>query len=648
MAGQTANADELGGAVAAQGTLAAGLARGEGLLAHAPVLAVEQARAILEVAPANGDGHALLGRALAACGRGSDALDALRQAARLRHENPQAWRLLGDLLAMAGDEAGADSAYVEQIRTSVRDPRLRQAALALADNDLPQAEPLLRAHLRERPTDVAAIRMLAELAARIGRYADAATLLRRALTLAPSFTGARHNLATVLYRNNQLQPALAELDLLLAADPDNPAFHNLAAAAAMRLGAIERALVHFERALARAPDQAKIWMSYGHALKTMGRSSDGIDAYRRALALDPLLGEAWWSLANLKTVRFDKADMVAMAAAQTAPGQDVDGRFHIAFALGKALEDAGRHAESFAAYGEGNRLRRELLDYAASETSAQVDRQCAVLTRDLFAQAGNGGCKAADPIFVLGMPRAGSTLIEQILASHPATEGTQELPDIHAMALRLGYGDAEYGARLRDLGPDEARSLGEEYLDRTRVQRRTDRPRFIDKMPNNWQHVGLIRLILPKATIVDARRHPLACCFSNFKQHFARGQAFSYDLVELGHYYRDYVRLMAHFDAVLPGYVHRVFYEDMVADTEAQVRRLLDHVGVPFDPACLDFHRNARAVRTASSQQVRQPIFREGLDQWRHFEPWLAPLREALGDVLDRYPEVPLFPAPGV
>ncbi len=643
-----ANADELSGTAAAEGTLAAALARGEELLPRAPELAAEQARAILEAAPVHGNGYALLGRALAACGRGGEALDALRQAARLRHEVPEAWRLLGDLLAMAGDEAGADRAYIEQIRTSVRDPRLRQAALALADNELPQAEPLLRAHLRERPTDVAAIRMLAELAARIGRYADAATLLRRALTLAPSFTGARHNLATVLYRNNQLEPALAELDLLLTADPDNPAFHNLAAAAAMRLGAIERALAHFERALALAPDQAKIWMSYGHALKTMGRSGDGIHAYRRALALDHLLGEAWWSLANLKTVRFDEADMAAMAMARAAPEQDVEGRFHIAFALGKAFEDAGRYEESFAAYCEGNRVRRELLDYAAAETSAQVDRQCAILTCERFTRAGNEGCEAADPIFVLGMPRSGSTLIEQILASHPAIEGTQELPDVHAIALRLGYGDAGYGARLRDVCPDEARSLGEEYLDRTRVQRRTDRPRFIDKMPNNWQHVGLIRMILPKATIIDARRHPLACCFSNFKQHFARGQAFSYDLVDLGHYYRDYVRLMAHIDAVLPGYVHRVFYEDMVADTDTEVRRLLDHVGVSFEAACLDFHRNARPVRTASSEQVRQPIFREGLDQWRHFEPWLAPLREALGDVLDRYPKVPPFPAPGV
>ena len=630
-----------------KGTLAAARARGEELLARAPALAIEQARAIIGAACAGGDGHALLGRALVASGRSGEALDALRHAAHLRHEDPEAWRLLGDLLAMAGDEAGADRAYIEQIRTSVHDPRLRQAALALADNDLPQAEPLLRAHLRERPTDVAAIRMLAELAARIGRYVDAATLLRRALTLAPSFTGARHNLATVLYRNNQLEPALAELDLLLADDPENPAFHNLAAAAAMRLGAIERALVHFERALAHAPDQAKIWMSYGHALKTMGRSGDGIDAYRRALALDPLLGEAWWSLANLKTVRFDDADVAAMTAAQAAPELDEEGRFHIAFALGKALEDSGRYAESFAAYCEGNRLRRAQLDYAAADTSTQVDRQCVILTRDRFARAEGGGCAAADPIFVLGMPRAGSTLIEQILASHPAIEGTQELPDIHAIALRLGYGGADYGARLRDLAPDEARSLGEEYLDRTRVQRRTDRPRFIDKMPNNWQHVGLIRLILPKATIIDARRHPLACCFSNFKQHFARGQAFSYDLAELGHYYRDYVRLMAHIDAVLPGYVHRVFYEDMVADTEAQVRSLLDHVGVPFDAACLDFHRNARAVRTASSEQVRRPIFRDGLDQWRHFEPWLAPLCEALGDVLDRYPEVPLFPPSG-
>jgi tetratricopeptide (TPR) repeat protein len=492
--------------------------------------------------------------------------------------------------------------------------------------------------------------MLAELAARIGRYVDAAKLLRRALELSRSFTAARYNLATVLYRNNQLASALAELDVLLAHDQGNPAFHNLAAAAAMRIGATVRAIDHFERALAVVPDQSKLWMSYGHALKTAGRSGEGVAAYRRALELDPLLGEAWWSLANLKTMRFTPEDVAAMERARADPACDEEGGFHVAFALGKALEDAGRHDVAFAAYAEGNFTRRAGLDYDAEAQAVRVDQLCAALTPALFAAHAGAGCPAPDPIFVVGMPRSGSTLIEQILASHPMIEGTQELPDIHALALRVANGREEegYAGRLADLDAETLRALGEEYLERTRIQRTQGRPLFIDKMPNNWQHVGLIRLILPNATIIDARRHPLACCFSNFKQHFARGQAFSYDLKELGRYYRDYVRMMAHVDAVLPGYVHRVLYEDMVADTEGEVRRLLDHVGVPFDAACLSFHRTERAVRTASSEQVRRPIFRDGLDQWRPFEPWLGPLADALGDVLDCYPDVPDFPTRGV
>ena len=545
---------------------------------------------------------------------------------------------------MAGDAAGADYAYVQQIRTSINDPRLRRAAVALAGNDLPEAETLLRLHLKANPTDVAAIRMLAELAGRIGRYPDAIKLLRRAVELAPSFTAARHNLAIVLYRNNHTDEALAEVDDLLAVEPDNPAFHSLAGAVTMKVGAVDRALGHFEQALSRGPDQAKLWMSYGHALKTAGRTAEGVDAYRRALKYDPGLGEAWWSLANLKTFRFTEGDAAAMRAALAGPDLDEEGRFHVAFALGKADEDAGRYEAAFAAYAEGNRLRRAKLDYDGAAISARVDRLCEVLTPALFRARDGSGCQARDPIFVVGMPRSGSTLIEQILASHPEIEGTQELPDINVLALRLGDEREGYAARLAELDGDRLRALGEEYLARTRIQRTTGRPLFIDKMPNNWMHVGLIRLILPRATVIDVRRHPLACCFSNFKQHFARGQAFSYDLAELGRYCGVYVRMMAHVDAVLPGYVHRVVYEDVVADTEGAVRRLLAHVGVTFDPACLAFHNNDRAVRTASSEQVRQPIFRDGLEQWRHFEPWLDPLRDALGDLLEAYPGPPSFP----
>jgi len=516
-------------------------------------------------------------------------------------------------------------------------PRLIAAALALNDNDLPRAEPLLRQHLKDDPFDVAAMRMFAELAGRIGRYRDSENLLRRALELSPGFTAARANLALVLYRQNRPAEAIDELDRVIAEDPDNPGHANLHAAALGRTGDFDEALTIYASVLERVPNQPRVWMSYGHMLKTVGRQSESIDAYRRAIAISPALGEAWWSLANLKTVRFDDADLSAMAACLADSAIAEEDRFHLDFALGKALEDRGDADRAFAHYAAGNALRRQSLRYDADETEAFVDRLIALATPEFFAARAGQGHDAPDPIFVLGMPRAGSTLVEQILSSHSAIEGTTELPDIPALARR----DANYPEGLPGLRPEQLARLGEEYLKRTRIQRKTGRPFFIDKLPNNWAHVVFIALCLPNAKIIDARRHPLGCCFSNFKQHFARGQAFSYSLSDMGRYYRDYVRLLDHIDRVLPGRVHRVIYENMVEDTESEVRRLLDHCGLDFEPACLSFHETARPVRTASSEQVRQPIFREGTQAWQKFADHLGPLREALGPVLEAYPASP-------
>ncbi|WEK01815.1 MAG: sulfotransferase [Candidatus Sphingomonas phytovorans] len=518
-------------------------------------------------------------------------------------------------------------------------PRLIDAALALHDNALSVAEPLLRAHLKEDPFDVAAIRMLAELAGRIGRYKDAETLLRRALDLSPEFTAARANLAIALYRQNRSAEAIAQLDLVLDDEPDNPGHANLKAAALGRIGGFDEAIDLYEAVLKGTPHQPRVWMSYGHMLKTVGRQADGVAAYRRALALTPGLGEAWWSLANLKTVRFDEADIAAMRSALGRDDISAEDRFHLDFALGKAFEDRKEADAAFGHYAAGNALRRTKIVYDADETEAFVDRSVALFTPDFFAARAGQGCDASDPIFILGMPRAGSTLVEQILSSHPLVEGTSELPDIPFLARQI----ADYPQGVDALAPSRLREIGEEYLRRASVQRRTDRPFFIDKLPNNWAHLPFIHLILPGAKIVDARRHPLGCCFSNFKQHFARGQAFTYALEDMGRYYRDYVRLLAHVDRVLPGLVHRVIYERMVDDTEVEVRALLGACGLEFDPACLDFHKTERAVRTASSEQVRRPIFREGTESWKPFEPWLDPLKAALGDVLDSYPGVPAF-----
>ncbi len=518
-------------------------------------------------------------------------------------------------------------------------PDLLRAGLALVDNDLPTAEGILRPYLKQRPTDVKAIRMMAELAARVGRLGDSENLLRRALELAPGFTAARANLATVLYRQNRHADAIAELERLEQDGLNNLATTSLKAAALGRIGGHEESIALYRKILDARPGEPRLLTSYGHNLKTVGAQADSIAAYRRAIAIEPTLGEAWWSLANLKTVSFSEDDVAAMNAALRHPALKQEDRFHLHFALGKAAEDKGEAEASFRHYAEANRLRRSLLDYSADDMHRHVERCMALFTPQFFAERAGSGHPSREPIFILGMPRAGSTLVEQILASHPEIEGTAELPDMPAIARRLDGrkrrdDESLYPECLAGLDADALQSLGQEYLDRAQVQRFTDRPFFIDKLPNNWAHVGLIRLILPNAKIIDARRHPLACGFSNFKQHYARGQRFSYDLAEIGAYYRDYVTLMRHFDQALPGLVHRVIHEDLVDDPEGEIRRLLDFLGVQFDAACLVFHQNPRAVRTASSEQVRRPISRAGLDQWQAFEPWLGPLRDALGPVL--------------
>ncbi|EGY02191.1 TPR repeat domain protein/sulfotransferase [Nitrospirillum viridazoti Y2] len=575
----------------------------------------------------------------------------MRRAGALSPDLAAAWRALADTLALAGEYEEAERAHLAGVKASTRDPILAQAAMAMIEGRLNVAERALRDRLRAQPTDVAAIRMMAELAVRLGRYDDAITLLRRALELAPAFTAARELLARTLQRHNRPADALAEVEHLLAAEPDNPSVLMLKASLLVRIGDQEAAAAVYAHVLARHPQQAKGWMSYGHVLKAIGRVDDAIAAYRTALEQQPTLGEAWWSLANLKTFRFSVDDRAAMERGLRATADD-ENRLHLHFALGKALEDAGGDdAAAFQAYAEGNRLRRAQLGYDPDETHDQCARIAAMVDRGFLDRA-RGGSQAPDPIFVVGLPRSGSTLVEQILASHSMVEGTSELPDMMAIAARLaapGKGASSRGAAagrypecLDDLPPDALEALGAEYIARTRVHRHEAKPFFIDKMPNNWMHVALIRAILPKARIVDVRRHPLGVGWSAYKQHFARGQAFTYDLTELGRYYADYATLMAHVDRAAPGSVHRVVYERLVADTENEVHALLEHLGLPFEDGCLAFWDNRRTVRTPSSEQVRQPIFTEGLDHWRRFEPWLAPLKAALGTVLHTYPEVEL------
>ncbi|WP_404366717.1 sulfotransferase [Sphingomonas sp. MMS24-J45] len=575
--------------------------------------------------------HYEQGMALAMLGRGTEAIAALERATAAEPRAALAWHALGDLYGMT-DPARALEAQARLLPGSIGDAAFVQAVLAWIDTPGSATAEALRARFGVDFNDPAALRLLADVAVRERRDAAAKDLLTRAVAAAPRYAPARFHRAVLLFRLERFVEASAVLEPLLTAYVVAPPVRALHASALMSLGREPAAVEEFAAALAITPADARLWHAYGHALRSVGRQGDAVAAYRHAIAIEPQFGEAYWSLANLKTWRFAAEDVAAIRGLLGANTLGPDDRAHLHFALGKALEDAADYEPAFQEYQAGNAARRAATPYDAAAHSAFVQRSIATYSPAFFAERAAVGCAARDPIFVLGMPRSGSTLLEQILASHSQVEGLSELPDITALAAQVrGQGGDTYPQSLADLPPAAFAELANAYLERTRPRRQTDAPHFVDKFPGNFLHIGLIHLILPNARIIDVRRHPLACCVSLFKQGFAAGQGYSYDLADLGRYYADYVALMAHVDVVLPGRVHRVSYEALVDAPERELRALLEHVGLAFEPGCLAFFENERAVRTPSSEQVRQPIYRDGLDQWRHFEPWLEPLKAALG-----------------
>jgi tetratricopeptide (TPR) repeat protein len=652
-----------------RGDLQVALRNATDLLAHDPQLAEEQAQEILKVYPDTVEAKRILATAfrlqkmpqkgldvlasmlagqsgsadflheIARCqggvGRGDDAIESLRKAVAIDPKHAGAWQSLGHQLAVAGDEKGSRQAFQRHFELSTPHPELVEASKLFREGKLGKAERITRDLLKKHPSDPSAIRLLADIGLKLGQLTDAGHLLERCLELAPEFHVARHSYAMVLIRQQKPEAALHEAETLLEREPNNPNFLTLKASILARIGDQSGALEIYEKVLNNYPKQAMAQMSYGHTLKTVGRLDEAIEAYKKCIRLRPEVGEAYWSLANLKTFRFSDEDIDNMRNQVTTEGGDADDQSHLAFALGKALEDCKGYDESFKFYRRGNAIRRIEHRHNPKVNVLESLRQVRALPSAFFEQRKGWGCQAPDPIFVVGLPRAGSTLLEQILASHSQVEGTSELQDIIAISNKLGNKNREnpagkYPEALAELSQDQFRELGESYLDSTRIQR-TDMPFFIDKMPNNFRHIGLIHLILPNSKIIDARRHPMGGCFSGFKQLFARGQTFTYDLEDIGKYYRDYVKVMDHWDEALPGRVHRVQYEEMVADTEGQIRALLDYCELDFEEQCLRFYETDRAIRTPSAEQVRKPIYKEGLEQWRNFEAHLDPLKEALG-----------------
>jgi tetratricopeptide (TPR) repeat protein len=476
-------------------------------------------------------------------------------------------------------------------------------------------------------------------------------LLEAALKLAPNYLAARLDHVRVLIDRQKYQRAREEIDTLLRLEPGNRYYLSLCAAACVGLGEHGAAIALYGQLLAASPGSAELHVSLGHAHKAVGRQKEATESYKMAVAARPSFGDAWWSLANLKTYRFSQNEIAQMRAEEAASAANLVDRYHLCFALGKAFENRNEYAESWQFYERGNALKRTESRYHPDITETNTRQQIEVCTAQFLAARMSVGVPDPDPIFVVGLPRSGSTLIEQILASHSQVEGTQELSEIQRIVLGMpgkqsGLGDARlrtvkdnsYPGVLAEFAPEDFRRLGERYMTDTRAYR-GHKPFFIDKMPNNFRHLGLIHLMMPNAKIIDVRREPMACCFSNLKQLFASGQEFTYSIGDIARYYRTYLELMRHWDAVLPGRILRVWYEDVVEDLEGNVRRIMEFCGLEFEPACVEFYKTERSVRTASSEQVRQPIFRDGLFQWRNYEPWLGPLKDSLGDALIRYRE---------
>ncbi len=589
--------------------------------------------------PSNGQAYQERGHCLRDKGDTAGALAAYQAAVTHNAALVGSWNMLAQIHSAAGRTGPAEFAETQRDYLANLPPELQAVASLIQEGRHLKAENICRSFLQTKGHHVEAMRMLAEIGTRFSSFDEAEFLLESAMVLEPDNAGAHFDYVGVLHKRQKFAQALEQATRLREKEPESTQIEMLYANENLSVGNFDEALTVYRECAAKTPDFPNIHLTLGHALKTVGEQQQAIDAYSRAYAIRPDFGDAYWSLANLKIYRFDDTQIAAMRKLEAAPSTQLVDRYALCFALGKALEDNGDYASSFTYYERGNRLKREEVGYDWRKITKEIGLQIEHCTPALFAGLAGSGSQAADPIFILGLPRAGSTLLEQILASHSQVEGTMELPNILALAHKLDGRrrideEARYPANLGELTREELTGFGEAYIRDTAIYRKQGTPFFIDKMPNNFRHVGLIHLILPNAKIIDARRGAMGCCFSGFKQLFAEGQEFTYGLAEIGHYYRDYVGLIDHWDAMLPGKVLRVRYEEVVSDLEAQVRRLLDFCGLPFEKACLNFHETERAVRTASSEQVRQPIFKSGVDQWENFGPWLDPLREVLGPEL--------------
>ncbi|MFC3053265.1 tetratricopeptide repeat-containing sulfotransferase family protein [Kordiimonas pumila] len=592
-------------------------------------------RALFHLAPEFGRGYQELGYLRLAENDQTGAFSAFSKACQYNPALEASWRSLAELQKNMGRQVEADQALAQANRLKALPKELFAVTNYIYEGKLLRAENLCRRYLQANPKNVEAMRLLADIGRRFGVLEEADFLLESALAFDPENIQVRLDYIHILRQRQKFDAALKEARALYEREPNNPVFQSHYAIEALQAGDFDTAFSMFDSVLERIPNDPATLTSKGHALKTVGKQDAAIEAYRAACISKPDHGDAYYGLANLKTYRFTDDELGRMTVQEASPDISHMSRIQLCFSLGKAYEDRKEYDRSFGFYERGNDLKRAQSRYDADQMAEELDAQADVCNGELFAKHKGAGCSAADPIFIVGLPRAGSTLLEQILASHSQVDGTLELPNILSLSHRLRdrqkvSSEASYPRILHSLSAEKLQELGETYIRETQVHR-SGAPYFTDKMPNNFRHIGLIKLILPNAKIIDARRNPMACCFSGFKQLFAEGQEFTYGLTEIGRYYKSYTKLMDHWHSVLPGQILHVQYEDVVDDLETQVQRILDYCGLPFESACVNFHKTERSVRTASSEQVRQPINKSGLEQWHHFDSYLGPLREALG-----------------
>ena len=579
--------------------------------------------------------HEEHGLCLLALGDVSGAVDAFERGVAINPALLSSWNELRRLYRAKGDTRKAQVAVAHLATLNGLPAALVQAGSLFSDGETVAAEQILTAFLNNCGNHIEALRLLARIALHRGALEEARGLFAQVLAAAPHYRAARADYARVLIEQQEPLQAREQLDGLLRLDPGNCDYLTLDATASAALGEYERAVATYHQVLATQPGWHHVQLLLGNSLKAIGRRQETIEAYKAAAISRPGCGDAYWSLANLKTYRFALEEIGRMRAQEAAPGTALVDRYHLCFALGKALEDQGQYEESWRYYQRGNALRSTQSEYDATSNESNIDAHIDICTAGFFAARAGYGVHDPSSIFIVGLPRSGSTLVEQILASHSKVEGTQELPTVGKIVQELSGHPPDarkprYPIPLANLNGHDFRRLGERYLNETLVYR-TGKPFFIDKMPNNFRHVGLIHLLLPKATIIDVRRDPMACCVSNLKQLFARGQEFTYSVDAIARYYRSYLRLMRHWDEVLPGRILHISYEDLVENFASTVHRMLEFCGLAPEAGCLHFHHTRRAISTPSSEQVRQPIFRTELARWRHFEPWLGPLKESLG-----------------